>query len=379
MPTLPDIFRFKQERMKALDAGRLMKDKFGREINYMRISVTDRCNLNCIYCMPDKLCSPAETMSLDEIIKIAKAAAVCGVKRIRFTGGEPLVRNDTVEMIEEIKKIKGIEKTALTTNGILLGQYIDKLAKIGLDSVSISLDTLDREKYERITGKDSLYTVTEAVKMAQALGNIDVKINSVILRGINDDQVCRLASLADEESTSIRFIELMPIGFGRDYSGIPQGDILKMLEAQYGEAVPCKESRTDLRYDSEDNTEKRNRKTDKGAKGKVREKISGEISGPSVYYKFSGLAGKIGFISPLSHKFCSSCNRIRITSEGMLRLCLHSERGVDLKQALKRGAEEKELAAIMKKAVSDKPLSHEFDEAARRLLSEEKTMVQIGG
>lgn len=365
--------------MKALDAGRLMKDKFGREINYMRISVTDRCNLNCIYCMPDKLCSPAETMSLDEIIKIAKAAAVCGVKRIRFTGGEPLVRNDTVEMIEEIKKIKGIEKTALTTNGILLGQYIDKLAKIGLDSVSISLDTLDREKYERITGKDSLYTVTEAVKMAQALGNIDVKINSVILRGINDDQVCRLASLADEESTSIRFIELMPIGFGRDYSGIPQGDILKMLEAQYGEAVPCKESRTDLRYDSEDNTEKRNRKTDKGAKGKVREKISGEISGPSVYYKFSGLAGKIGFISPLSHKFCSSCNRIRITSEGMLRLCLHSERGVDLKQALKRGAEEKELAAIMKKAVSDKPLSHEFDEAARRLLSEEKTMVQIGG
>ena len=379
MPTLPDIFRFKQERMKALDAGRLMKDKFGREINYMRISVTDRCNLNCIYCMPDKLCSPAETMSLDEIIKIAKAAAVCGVKRIRFTGGEPLVRNDTVEMIEEIKKIKGIEKTDLTTNGILLGQYIDKLAKIGLDSVSISLDTLDREKYERITGKDSLYTVTEAVKMAQALGNIDVKINSVILRGINDDQVCRLASLADEESTSIRFIELMPIGFGRDYSSIPQGDILKMLEAQYGEAVPCKESRTDLRYDSEDNTEKRNRKTDKGAKGKVREKISGEISGPSVYYKFSGLAGKIGFISPLSHKFCSSCNRIRITSEGMLRLCLHSERGVDLKQALKRGAEEKELAAIMKKAVSDKPLSHEFDEAARRLLSEEKTMVQIGG
>lgn len=366
--------------MKALDAGRFMKDKFGREINYMRISVTDRCNLNCIYCMPDKLCSPAETMSLEEIIKIAKAAASCGVKRIRFTGGEPLVRNDTVEMIRAVKKIKGIEKTALTTNGILLGKYIDKLAKAGLDSVSISLDTLDREKYERITGKDSLYTVTEAVKMAQALGNIDVKINSVILRGINDDEICALASLADEESTSVRFIELMPIGFGRDYSGIPQGDILKMLEAQYGEAVPCKESRTDLRYDSENNTERMNGKADKGESGKNREKISGEISGPSVYYKFSGLAGKIGFISPLSHKFCSSCNRIRITSEGILRLCLHSERGVDLKQALKGGAEEKELAAIMKKAVSDKPWSHEFDETVRRrLLSEERTMAQIGG
>lgn len=358
--------------MKVLDTRGFMKDKFGREINYMRISVTDRCNLNCIYCMPDNLCSMAETMSLDEIIKIAKAAASCGVKRIRFTGGEPLVRDDTVEMIKAVKKIKGIEKTALTTNGILLGKYIDKFAKAGLDSVSISLDTLDREKYERITGKDSLHMVTEAVKKAQALGNIDVKINSVILKGINDDQVCRLASLADDESTSVRFIELMPIGFGRDYSGVSQVDILKMLETEYGEAVPCKESRTDYGYDSENNTAKRDGKTD--------EEGSGGISGPAVYYKFSGLAGKIGFISPLSHKFCSNCNRIRITSEGMLRLCLHSERGIDLKQALKSGAEERELAAIMKNAVLDKPWSHEFDEAARRrLLSEEKTMAQIGG
>ena len=366
--------------MKVLDTRGFMKDKFGREINYMRISVTDRCNLNCIYCMPDNLCSMAETMSLDEIIKIAKAAAVCGVKRIRFTGGEPLVRNDTVEMIKAVKKIKGIERTALTTNGILLGKYIDKLAKAGLDSVSISLDTLDREKYERITGKDSLHTVTEAVKKAQALGNIDVKINSVILKGINDDQVCRLASLADDESTSVRFIELMPIGFGRDYSGVSQVDILKMLEAEYGEAVPCKESCTDYGYDSENNTAKRDGKTDEEGSGEIREKISREISGPAVYYKFSGLAGKIGFISPLSHKFCSNCNRIRITSEGMLRLCLHSERGINLKQALKSGAEERELAAIMKKAVSDKPWSHEFDEAVRRrLLSEEKTMAQIGG
>lgn len=334
-----------------------MKDRYGRIINYMRISITDRCNLRCGYCLPDNPatgCSAEgkseEALTGGEILSIAQAAAEAGITRIRLTGGEPLMRKDVTSLIGDIKKIPAIQRIALTTNGVLLKNRLAELVEAGLDSVSISLDTLDQEKYRRLTGSDRLADVLASIDEAKKYEGLEVKINSVIIRDFNEDELCALASLARGSKISVRFIELMPIGPGKDFAGITADEMIRNIESGLGKKL----------------TESH------GGGGTA----AGNM-GPAHYYDIEGFVGQVGFIDPVSHKFCDSCNRIRVTSDGRLRPCLQYEDGEDLKAILRRGADKEALTAAIKKAVAGKPEGHNFNSDCRSC--SKKFMSQIGG
>lgn len=314
-----------------------MIDRYGRKLNYLRISVTDCCNLKCIYCMPPsgsgrcyEKTAAQDLLTDDEILLIAAAAAEKGVERVRITGGEPLLRPGLEALITKLKDIPGIKKTALTTNGILLGKHAENLAEAGLDSISISLDTVRHDRYEKITGSAALDNVLSSIDKALDCGIPEVKINTVLVDGYNDDEVEKIAAMAVERPLSIRFIELMPIGWGGNYTGIDCDIIKARLENRFGKSMPVKDENN----------------------------ISAK--GPARYITFGGFEGKIGFISPLSHSFCQNCNRIRITADGKLRLCLGHEDGTDLRQIIRLGADRDELGRIIENAVWDKPVRHDF-------------------
>ena len=371
MPSLTDIFERQASRKELM-----MKDRHGRLINYMRISVTDKCNLRCRYCMPEGAsdissaahCSfdsmndiSGQTLTFDEILRIAQASVKAGISRIRLTGGEPLIRRDIVSLIENIKEIDGIERIALTTNGIFLKEQLKELTRAGLDSVSISLDTIERDKYKAMTGIDGLPSVLSAIDETKKYEDLEVKINSVVIRGFNDSEICDLALLAEVRDISVRFIELMPIGPGKEYEGMSRDDVKQRLESSL-----CKK----LMWS--------------------RESCGASGCGPAEYYRVCGFAGKIGFISPMSHNFCKDCNRIRLTADGRLRLCLQYEDGIDLKPALRSGAGRDELTEIIKRKVLKKPEGHTFAEEAACQNSasdrspdgrsgSKKIMSQIGG
>ena len=241
MPSLTDIFEGQASRKELM-----MRDRHGRLINYMRISVTDKCNLRCRYCMPEGAsdissaahCSfdsmndiSGQTLTFDEILRIAQASVKAGISRIRLTGGEPLIRRDIVSLIENIKEIDGIERIALTTNGIFLKEQLKELTRAGLDSVSISLDTIERDKYKAMTGIDGLPSVLSAIDETKKYEDLEVKINSVVIRGFNDSEICDLALLAEVRDISVRFIELMPIGPGKEYEGMSRDDVKQRLES----------------------------------------------------------------------------------------------------------------------------------------------------
>ena len=319
-----------------------MKDRLGREIDYIRISITDRCNLRCGYCMPEcGVPSVSHDMILrfDEIVRLVKIFCSLGIKNVKITGGEPLVRKGAVSLIKDIKAIDGIEKVSLTTNGILLSENLNALAEAGIEGINISLDTLDRQKYMKITGFDGLNTVLKAIDECRAFPEIKVKINAVTLADYNRDEICALADFASEAGATLRFIEMMPIGLGTGFGGYNQDEIMTVLEEAYGPA-----------------------KT-------INEEVG---SGPAKYYSFEGLEGRIGFISPISHKFCRSCNRIRLTSEGLLRPCLGSEMGTDLRKPMRDDASDEELASLICEEIMNKPAGHCF-EATDSLMS------KIGG
>ncbi len=341
-----------------------MIDRYKRQLNYMRISVTDCCNLACIYCMPpnncahDKTAEISDLLTLDEIFMVAEAAAERGVERIRITGGEPLLRPGVTKLLERIRHIPGIKKTALTTNGTLLEKYAEQLADAGLDSVSISLDTLRCDRYKKITGSSAIDNVLRGIEAAMNWGIPSVKINTVLVDGYNDDEAEEIAMLAMKNPLSIRFIELMPVGPGEKYRGL-NGDLVReRLENRFGRSLPvhCKKA-----FDVE--TEKRT-----------------DAAGPAGYITFRGFRGKIGFISPLSHNFCKDCNRIRLTSDGRLRLCLGHECGIDLKQMIRSGADKKQLGDAIENAAWNKPFSHEFSDKEKEK-EEDKgiSMFRIGG
>lgn len=319
-----------------------MQDRLGREIDYIRISITDRCNLRCGYCMPEcGVPSVSHDMILrfDEIVRLVKIFCSLGIKNVKITGGEPLVRKGAVGLIKDIKAIDGIEKVSLTTNGILLSENLNALAEAGIEGINISLDTLDRQKYMKITGFDGLNTVLKVIDECRAFPEIKIKINAVTLDDYNRDEICTLADFAADMGVTLRFIEMMPIGLGTGFGGYNQDEIMTVLEEAYGPA-----------------------KT-------INEEVG---SGPAKYYSFEGLEGRIGFISPISHKFCRSCNRIRLTSEGLLRPCLGSEMGTDLRKPMRDDASDEELASLICEEIMNKPAGHCF-EATDSLMS------KIGG
>lgn len=321
-----------------------MIDAAGRVIDYMRISITDRCNLRCRYCMPDGITqiSMAEILTYEEIRKVCILAAELGIQKIKITGGEPLVRKGCADLIGMIKNISGITQVTMTTNGVLLQDNLETLKKAGLDGINISLDTLDREKYQEITGTDACETVRQAVAAAAESG-IRTKVNTVLQSDGDKTEWKALITLAESLPVDVRFIELMPIGYGKENTGVSNLELLDEIRKVY----------PDIRKDS---------------------KIHG--NGPAVYYQIPGFTGGIGFISAMHGKFCKNCNRIRLTSTGDLKPCLCYGDTYPLKDLLRNGTEE-EIKKQIKRAIEQKPAAHCFEEPGA--ITEAHQMAQIGG
>jgi len=324
----------------------MLKDRYGRTINYMRISVTDRCNLQCRYCMPDV----SEHLPMDSLLTYEEIAFVCaraaelGIDSFRITGGEPLVRKGCPALVCMLKQIPGIRRVAMTTNGILLADHLEELLDAGLDAVNISLDTLDREQYRTITGRDELDRVLDSVR--RAAGRLPVKINCVVQKGINEDAPAQLAALARDLPVDVRFIELMPIGAGTELATVPNTQVLAGIEEQYGKTAEDRELRG---------------------------------NGPAVYRRPEGFTGRIGFISAVHGKFCGTCNRLRLTSTGELKPCLCYAETVPLREILRDGDGQKEerIRAGIREAVALKPRAHCFEH--REEITEKRGMAEIGG
>lgn len=329
----------------------MLEDKWGRKITYLRISVTDRCNLRCVYCMPPEglVWQPhSAIMRYEEIVEVARTAAEQGVKQIRLTGGEPLVRADLPVLVRMLAEIPGIEDISLTTNGVLLDRFAGELAQAGLTRVNISLDTLDAEKFSRVTRGGKLERVLKGIDAAERAGLLPIKINAVAMRGINDDEFMDLARLTIGHSWHLRFIELMPLGNQTPWGpGFPSPqEAFISIEEVFEQLSPL-----DLMP------------------------VHGSVgSGPAVEYRIPGGAGKIGFISPLSeHSFCQRCNRLRLTADGYLRPCLMSNQEIAVLPALRSG---EPVLPVLMQAVEAKPESHKL---AIEPAPEGRRMTQIGG
>ena len=325
-----------------------MIDKLNRKIDYLRISVTDRCNLRCVYCMPEEGVENIpheEILSYDEIIRICKCVANLGIKKVKITGGEPLIRKDIVSLIRDIKKIEGIEQVTITTNGVLLYDMAQDLVEAGIDAVNVSLDTLDREKFLKITRRDKYENISKAIDKLINLG-VRVKINCLAIKEHNLDEIVKIAQYSKYNNVDVRFIELMPIGYGKNYTGISNETILDLLEKEYGVFEKINEKRG---------------------------------NGPAVYYRNKDFKGCIGFISAISHEFCETCNRVRLTANGFLKLCLHYNKGIDLKEPMRSNISDEELEHMIYHAIKNKPLGHNFYHDSNIENVENKNMVQIGG
>lgn len=311
-----------------------MIDPFGRSVRYLRISVTDRCNLRCFYCMPDGLETKyerEEVLSLEEVVRLSRVFARLGVQKIRITGGEPLFRKGVVDMIAELRSIEGIQELCMTTNGLALAPQAERLAANGLDRVNVSLDSLDRERFQWITRFDGLDKVLAGIERALEVGLDPVKVNVVVMRGVNDDEALAFADWAHRQPVRVRFIEYMPFGPG--------------IEGQQDHYVPSSELIRAImqRYDLEP--------------------IPGRVNaGPSRYYRSRGAAGELGFISPIDSGFCDTCNRVRLTAIGSLRLCLFHDDGIDLRALLRSGATDQDIEGAIREAMKVKPERHHLQE-----------------
>ena len=323
-------------------------DSFGRSINYLRISVTDRCNLRCLYCMPPEgvpQMPHSEILSYEEIRTVVRAAAELGINRIRLTGGEPLVRAELPKLIKMLSQMQGIKELSLTTNGTVLKKYALELKQAGLSRVNVSLDTLKADKFQYITRLGELETVLEGIEAAKKAGFELVKINTVIMRGINDDEILDFAKMTYEDGWHVRFIELMPFKGVAEF--VPSIELRQHISL-LGKLELCPDS------------------------------IGITGNGPATYYRLSGAKGTIGFITPLTEtSFCSRCNRMRLTSDGKLRPCLLGEDEIDLKMPLRNNASMEELKSLILKAVASKPEHHHLEGGNIRPVN--RKMSQIGG
>lgn len=316
-------------------------DRFGRHINYLRVSVTDRCNLRCVYCMPPEgvpWMPHEEILRFEEIAEVVRVAVGMGFSHIRLTGGEPLVRPDLPELVRQLHEIAGIEEITMTTNGILLGSQARRLREAGLHRLNVSLDTMDPLKFHNITRQGRLEQVLEGIAAAEEAGFTNTKVNVVLMEGVNDDEIEAFA-LRSMSGWNVRFIEPMPIS--AELRPVPNSEVKRRLEA-LGPLEPAE--------------------------------IEG--NGPARTFRLPGAKGTLGFITPLSHAFCADCNRLRLTADGYLRPCLLSDSGVNVKQALRGGASTEEIEELVRSAIGLKPESHTLAQGAIHL---KRTMSQIGG
>jgi cyclic pyranopterin phosphate synthase len=326
-----------------------MLDGQGREINYLRVSITDRCNLRCQYCMPETGISSVghrDILSLEDLARLIRVGASIGIRKIRLTGGEPLVRKNISQLIHYINDIKEIDDIAITTNGILFTPLADEMKAAGLKRVNFSLDSLVAEKYRYITRTGDLSVVMKSIDKARALELHPIKINTVVIKGFNDNEILDFADLAYKYPLHIRFIEFMPIGdllFWRRDRLMTSQEIKQRIEQKYG-----------LEEWS---------------------KIKG--NGPASYYKIPGGQGSLGFITPMSNHFCAQCNRIRLTAEGKLRACLHEQGETDLRTSLARSADDTELKQLFMETLHSKPEKHHMDTGWGK--DNYRKMYQIGG
>lgn len=321
-----------------------MQDTFGRNIDYMRISITDRCNLHCNYCQtPDAPKLPQEKfLSKDEILAVCKEAAALGITKFKITGGEPLIRNECVELIGELKNFSGVGQVTLTTNGILLADRAKALKTAGTDCINVSLDTLDHRTYEKITGTDGLKTVKEGIQKALEL-QIPLHINAVLQKEVNPDAWRDMVLLTKELPVAVRFIEMMPVGEGKSHEGISNIGLKAEIEKQYGVMLPV---------------------------------TTRQGNGPAVYYHIPGHVGHIGFISPIHGKFCAQCNRIRMTADGSFKPCLCYGETIQGRDSI-RANDRESIRRLLEQVILAKPGMHCFE--TRDKITENRQMAQIGG
>ena len=323
-----------------------MLDACGRKIDYLRISITDRCNLRCIYCMPENGVSSISHDALlryEEIVRVVRLMQPLGVQKVRVTGGEPMARRGCLELVQSLHEMGGLSRIAMTTNALLLRGRMREARDKGLTSVNISLDTLDPIRYRQMTRLGDVAPVLDVIDEALACG-LDVKLNAVPVRGMNENDLVSVAALAKDKPLCVRFIELMPVGCGAAFSPIPTDEVLAKMEAAFGALSPDEARHGD---------------------------------GPARYVKPRGFVGSIGFIGAVSHEFCDHCNRVRLTSDGFLKLCLNHSAGLNLRELLRSGASDEQITAAIRDAIQKKPLRHGFYEALTD--REGRRMNEIGG
>jgi len=327
-------------------------DLYSRPINYLRIAVTDRCNLRCVYCMPAEGVpwrAHEQILRYEEIETVVRAASELGISKVRLTGGEPLVRLGIVDLAHMLANVPGVDDLSMTTNGVLLSRHATALAEAGLGRVNVSLDTLRPERFRRITRCGQIKDVLAGIEAAHQAGLEPVKINAVVIRGMNDDEVVDLARKSLDEGWNVRFIEWMPVGDESlmEYSWgdkvVTAEEMRQQIESALGELVPAK--------------------TRAG-------------NGPARYYRLPGAAGTIGFITPISDHFCFHCNRLRLTADGQLRPCLLSDAAIDLRTPLRQGADGAQIKALILQSIESKPLQHHLNDHQR---PQKRVMSQIGG
>ena len=319
-----------------------MTDSLGRTIDYMRISITDRCNLRCNYCMPESGIESfpmSDILTYEEIVQICTIVSEHGISRIRITGGEPLVRKDAPKLVGMIKNIPGIKEVNITTNGLLLNNHLQELTDMGIDGINISLDSADKDRYRMITGRDAFEQV-EAGILASVRAGIRTKINTVLLNDVDYKGIFRFA---EELPIDVRFIELMPIGLAKNMQGISHEQVLEYIDSVY----PGREWSEDKRG-----------------------------NGPAKYLNIPDFTGKIGLISPIHGKFCDKCNRIRLTATGTIKPCLCYGQAIDVKSSL-RNKEYDEVTKLIRESIMNKPAAHIFEDEKK--VTEKKSMVSIGG
>lgn len=325
-----------------------MRDQYGRELTDLRVSLTDRCNLRCVYCMPADgidFRPSEELLADDELLLLVRVAAELGVRKVRLTGGEPTVRPRLVELVQGIRATSGIEDIALTTNGLLLDRLAAPLAGAGLNRVNVSLDTLDPAKFAAITRGGRVEQVTAGIAAAEEAGLIPIKINAVIVRGFNDADVVSLAALTLKHPWEVRFIEMMPFSTVGDFAEagvVKSEETMAKIETALGPLAALDLSAGD----------------------------------PARTYRWPGAAGTLGFISPVSNPFCAKCGRLRLTADGRLRLCLLRDDEVDLLTPLRNGATYDEIKVIFRAGAYRRPFGHAL---AEQMYPQARAMIQIGG
>lgn len=325
-----------------------MGDKYQRRINYLRLSVTDRCNLRCMYCMPEKgvkIIPRNEILTYEEILRIAGLCSRLGIRKIRVTGGEPLVRKGIITFLERLCRIEGLEEVSLTTNGVLLKEMARTIRECGIRRLNVSMDTLRRERFRQITKRDYFEQVWAGIEEAQAVGLHPIKINVVVMRGINHDEILDFARLTCQKPYHVRFIELMPVS---EHHWMTH------------KFVSSAEIRDEIR-----------------TLGPVRSIDSGALDGPAERYALEGAKGEIGFIGALSNHFCEHCNRLRLTAYGHLRGCLFSDQETDIKTPLREGCKDSRLLKMITDTILNKPQSHGLND--RLPDNRIRSMSSIGG